>query len=126
MSLSEYFENTKGIGVLATADSSGNVDVAVYTKPYFEDDQTVSFIMADRLSYGNLQSNPKAAYLFKEEGKEFTGKRLFLTKIKENDNADFVNQLMKEHYPSWYEKYKDIKKYQVFFKITKQLPLVID
>ena len=28
MSLAEYFENVEGIGVLGTADSEGNVDLA--------------------------------------------------------------------------------------------------
>jgi hypothetical protein len=29
MSLTEYFENTKGLGVLATANSNGDVDAAL-------------------------------------------------------------------------------------------------
>ncbi len=35
MNLSDYFDNTKGYGVLATADSSGKVDAAVYARPHF-------------------------------------------------------------------------------------------
>lgn len=30
-----YFENTKGTGVLATADSDGKVDAAIYSRPHF-------------------------------------------------------------------------------------------
>lgn len=30
MKLSEYFENAKGVGVLATADAGGKVNTAVY------------------------------------------------------------------------------------------------
>ena len=67
MSLGEYFEKTKGLGVLATADSKGKVDAAIYSRPHVMDDETVAFIMADRLTHNNLQSNPHAAYLFKEE-----------------------------------------------------------
>ena len=33
MDLNEYFENVKGLGVLATADAQGCPDVAVYSKP---------------------------------------------------------------------------------------------
>jgi hypothetical protein len=124
MNLKEYFENAKGTGVLSTADSSGNVDAAFYSKPYFEDADTVSFIMLDRLTHINLKTNPKAAYLFKEDGGEFTGKRLFLTKIKEDDDADRINELMKAYYPTWYDRFKNEKKFQVFFKITKVLPLI--
>ena len=64
MKRSEYFEKTKGTGILATADGTGQVDAAVYARPHFLDEQTVAFIMADRLSHKNLQSNPHAAYLF--------------------------------------------------------------
>ena len=33
--LSEYFENAKGTGVLATTDMSGQVNQAIYAKPLF-------------------------------------------------------------------------------------------
>lgn len=33
MGLKDYFENTKGVGVLATADNNGKVDAAVYAGP---------------------------------------------------------------------------------------------
>ena len=62
MSLKEFFENTKGTGILATADSSGNVDIALYAKPFVIDEKTIAFIMLNKLSYANIQSNPKAAY----------------------------------------------------------------
>ena len=67
MSFSEYFDNTEGTGVLATSDSEGNVDLAVYARPHVEDDETVVLVMADKLSYTNLQQNPSAAYMFIEK-----------------------------------------------------------
>ena len=45
MSLAEYFESIKGIGVLATSDSDGNVNTAIYSRPYIIDDNTVAFSM---------------------------------------------------------------------------------
>ncbi len=82
MSLREYFENTRGRGVLATASADGKVDVAVYARPHAIDDETIAFIMADRLSHRNLESNPHAAYLFLESGEGYNGKRLFLTRLR--------------------------------------------
>ncbi len=35
MKLSDYFENSKGIGVLATTDLAGQVNQAIYAKPMF-------------------------------------------------------------------------------------------
>jgi putative heme iron utilization protein len=77
MKISEYFKTAKGTGVLATADSNGRVDVAFYAIPHVRDEDTIAFIMTDRLTHQNLQSNPHAAYLFMEEeeknsrGKDF-------------------------------------------------------
>jgi len=66
--LKTYFENTEGIGVLSTADAEGRVDAAVYSRPHSMEDGTLAFIMRDRLTHRNLQSNPHAAYLFIEKG----------------------------------------------------------
>jgi len=48
MDLQKYFEKAKGVGVMATADHSGKVDIAIYAKPHFMEDGTIAFIMADR------------------------------------------------------------------------------
>ena len=66
--LQEYFENSKGFGVLATADSNGKVNAAIYSRPHFLEKDTVTFIMRDRLTHHNLLSNPSATFLFVEEG----------------------------------------------------------
>lgn len=58
-------------GVLATADKSGEVNLAMYARPYFIDGHTVTFIIGERLTHENLKSNPGAAYLFTEERKYF-------------------------------------------------------
>ena len=62
----DYFENTKGVGVLATADADGKVNVAIYARPHFLDDNdgnTASFIMNERLSYANILENPHSSAL---------------------------------------------------------------
>jgi hypothetical protein len=60
MKLSEYFEKKIGTSVLATADDKGIVNVAIYSHPHFMDEETIAFIMADRLTHNNLQYNPHA------------------------------------------------------------------
>jgi hypothetical protein len=37
LKLSEYFEKTQGIGVLATTDAAGQVNQAIYSRPHFPD-----------------------------------------------------------------------------------------
>jgi hypothetical protein len=119
MDLKHYFEETEGRGVLATADSEGKVDVAVYSRPHVMGDDTVAFIMRERLTHENLKSNPHAAYLFMQKSEKFIGKRLFLTKIREEKDTDLAHSLRRRHYPDDGEPL-----YLVYFKIDKILPLI--
>ena len=120
MELKEYFENTEGSGVLSTADGDGKVDAAVYARPHFMEDGTIAMIMRDRLTHNNLQSNPHACYLFIEKGPGYKGKRLFLTKLREEQDSDLLQSLRRRQYIDE----KDETKYLVFFKTEKVLPLV--
>ncbi len=122
MTLDEYFYQNKGLGVLSTADSDGRVDAAIYARPHFMEDGTMAFIMRDRLSHHNLQSNPHATYLFKEEGTGYKGKRLFLTRMREEQNTELLESLRRRK--SDYGNGED--RFLVFFKLDKELPLVGD
>jgi hypothetical protein len=126
MKLSEYFGRTKGRGVIATSDSKGKVGTAVYGRPYFINEKTVAFIMADHLMYKNLQSNPYAAYLFMESKERYVGKRLYLTKIKEEKDRGLIDQIRRKVSCPVYDKYRDRIKYLVYFHIDKVLPLIGD
>ena len=122
MELKEYFEGTKGTGILATADKDGKVDMAVYGKPHFQEDGSVAFIMADRLTHHNLKNNDSAAYLFMEEDQGYKGKRLFLTKTGEEQDSELLYTLRNRKYAS--EKEEGKPRFLVFFKIDKVLPLI--
>ncbi|MEJ2164629.1 MAG: pyridoxamine 5'-phosphate oxidase family protein [Desulfobacterales bacterium] len=122
MSLKEYFEGTKGLGVLSTADGDGKVDSAIYARPHFMEDGTLAMIMRDRLSHHNLQSNPHANYLFKEEGPGYRGKRLFMTKVREEENTELLESLRRRKT----EYGEGEARFLVFFKVDKELPLVGD
>ena len=122
MNLNEYFENTKGFGVLATSDADGKVDTAVYARPHVMEDGSLAMIMRDRLSHHNLQSNSHAAYLFREAGNGYKGKRFFLTKIGEEQDTELLKSLRRREYIDS----KNEAKFLVFFKIDKELPLIGD
>ena len=119
MKIGEYFRGAKGTGVLATADSKGFVDVAIYAVPHVIDDETIAFIMTDKRTHQNLQSNPHAAYLFMEEEDPYKGKRLILTKTKEEKDSAAIESLRRKAYPELKG-----KEYLVYFKVDKVLPLV--
>lgn len=123
MTLESYFNEAKGTGVLATADSSGQVDVAIYARPHFLDEQTVAFIMADRLSHRNLQSNPHAAYLFIEGGEGYRGKRLHLTKVREETEPKAIQALRRRPLPAECG-VENESRFLVHFRVDRVRPLV--
>jgi hypothetical protein len=118
--LRRYFDDTKGTGVIATADRDGKVNVAVYSRPHFVEEDSLAFIMRDRLTHHNLQSNAHAAYLFVEEGPGYKGKRLHLTKVKEEENSERIQNLARRKYANE----KEGARFLVFFKVDKVLPLI--
>jgi hypothetical protein len=125
MNMQEYFEKTQGLGILATANSEGEVDLAIYARPHVLDETTIAFIMREHLSFKNLQSNPKAAYMFVEKGKGYSGKRLYLTKIREESDPDTINELRRRPRESYPEDDKSAANL-VTFSIDSIRPLVGD
>ena len=124
MSLAEYFENTKGLGVLATSDADGNVDIAVYSRPYIIDENTIAFSMLEKQSYSNIQSNPKAAYMFVEQSEGYTGKRLHLTRTGEEKDPERIKQIRQQHSKS--KDYGEKVRHLIYFTVDKIRPLVGD
>ena len=124
MNLAEYFNDIKGLGVLATSDSEGKVDVAVYSRPYIVDETTIAFSMLERLSYANIQSNPRAAYMFAEQGPGYAGKRLYLTRTGEEKDPERIKAIRQQHARS---REPDEKvRHLVYFSVDKIRPLVGD
>jgi len=122
MDFKEYFETTKGFGALAIADNLGRVNVAVYSRPQVMEDGSLAFIMRDRLTHANIQSNPRAAYLFREEGPGYKGKRIYLTKTGEEQDTELINQLRRRTTPD--EAREEQSRFLVFFRLDKELPLI--
>lgn len=120
MVLKDYFTSTKGMGVLATADKDGKVDAAIYARPHFMEDGTLAIIMRDKLTHHNLQSNPHATFLFVEDGSGYKGKRLFMTKRREEENSSLLKELRRRQYPDS----KEETRFLVFFSLDKELPLI--
>jgi hypothetical protein len=125
MKLNEYFENSKGVGILSTADIDGKVNAAIYGRPHFMEEDIVAFIAADRLTHTNLQTNPSAVYLFKEQN-SYEGKRLYLIKIREEKDSPLIDEIRRRKYNNADVKDKTESRFLVYFKIDKVLPLIGD
>ncbi|MEI6438406.1 MAG: pyridoxamine 5'-phosphate oxidase family protein [Candidatus Omnitrophota bacterium] len=124
MGLKHYLNCGKGFGVLSTADKTGRVDAAVYSRPQVISDKKIAFITADRLTHKNLLSNPYAVYLFKEDGPGYKGKRYYLKKTGETDDQGLIDQLRKFCHGKSCDEGHD-KKFLVYFNVQKVLPLVV-
>jgi hypothetical protein len=121
--LGTFFESTRGLGVLATADGQGRVNAAIYARPHLLADGSLAFIMGDRLTHENLKQNPHAAYLFVAEGSGYRGVRLHLTKVGESDDRELIDSLRRRAYsPADDERIGPL--FLVRFAVDQELPLI--
>jgi hypothetical protein len=123
MTLKEYFHNTRGTGILATADNEGRTDAAIYSRPHIMDDGSLAFIMRERLSFNNLQSNPHATFLFMEQAAHLKGLRLFMKKTGEDANHELISSMTRRNISPEEDKAAG-PKHIVYFSLEKALALV--
>ena len=123
MELNQYFASAKGTGILSTADDKGIVNAAVYATPHSMPDGLIAFIMRERKTYANISINPSACFVFIEAG-QLTGKRLYLTKVKEEQNSDLLFSLRRRHNKA--DSKPEETRHLVYFSVDKILPLVGD
>ncbi len=88
-----YLQAEGRSNVLATADKSGNVNLAVFGSLALADDATVIVMMGDNRSYENLRENSSATCLVTLHGKtgmQQEGCRLYLrVRSVEDEGAEF-------------------------------------
>ena len=121
MNLHEYFTEKSGFGVISTSNSSGEVNSAVYAKPHVIDDNTIAFIMRDRLTHSNILQNPQAHYMFIEQNQGFHGVRLSLTMLEESQDQDKIQALSRR--PSASNDDDEVR-FLITFTVTKTLMLL--
>jgi hypothetical protein len=124
MNWRRYFETKRGKGFLATAGKGGKVNIAVYSRPHVMDDNTLAFGMTDRLTHANLQENPHAVYAFNEE-RGFEGFRLYLERVREEKEGPLLEEIRKRADEVVCPGTGDLIQYVVYFRVAKDLPLVV-
>jgi hypothetical protein len=123
MTLQDYFQNTAGTGILATADHEGRVDAAIYSRPHIMEDGSLAFIMRERLTHSNLQSNPYATFLFMERTAHLQGMRLFLKKIREDTDQELIAKMTRRSLSPEQDRAAG-PKHIVYFTLERILALV--
>jgi hypothetical protein len=123
MNLKEYFESTKGVGVMSTSDNEGRVDSAIYARPHVMEDGSLAFIMRERLTHKNIGQNPFAAYLFIENAPGYQGVRLYLKKVREDTDEGLIKAMTRRCLTPEEDAAKG-PKYLVYFTVEKVLELI--
>lgn len=123
MNLKEYFADNSGLGILSTADAEGRVDAAIYARPHVMEDGSVAIIMRDRLSHKNLQENPYAVYLFIAAQNGYQGVRVFLKKVREDQDQELIKQMTRRSLSPEEDASKG-PKFMVYLTVEKVLQLV--
>lgn len=125
MTLKDYFESRSGICILSSADKSGKVTTAVYSAPRVTEDGMACFIMRERLTYRNITENPHAACMFIENGMGYQGIRLFLTKVREDNDQELIGRMTRRHLSLEEDRAKG-PKHLAIFRVERILPLIGD
>lgn len=120
LDLHDYFENAQGTGIMASADAQGKVNIAIYARPRVLDNGRVALILANKLTLKNLRENPRAAYLFIENGPGYRGMRLYLKKVGEESQKEKVKAMLRD--PMHKRAGDDLT--VVYFQLEKVLSLV--
>ncbi len=125
MTLKDYFDARSGTCIVSSADSGGRVTTAIYSAPRVLEDGTVCFIMRERLTYRNVRENPHAACMFIERGGGYQGVRLFLTKVREDNDPELISRMTRRHLSPDEDRARG-PKHLVVFRVERVLPLIGD
>ena len=120
MNIDNYFTEKSGFSVLSTSSKKGEVNSAVYAKPHVINNNTIAFIMRDRLTLKNVHENPLAHYMFVEHDHGFHGVRLSLTMLEESQDQERISSLSRQSTTEASEE----ERYLVTFTVNKALTLV--
>ena len=125
MLLKDYLRQVSGTGVLSTSDSAGNVNSAIYSKPFVTEDGLLAFLMRERQSWRNIEENPHASFMFIEKGKPCHGIRVRLVGVAEESDRELIDRMTR----SWISAEEDKElgpKHLVYFRIEQIRKLVGD
>jgi hypothetical protein len=67
---------------------------------------------------------PAAVYLFMESVEGYAGKRLYVTKTKEEENSPLIEKIQRGERCPADEEYQKQNRFLVYFMIDKTIPLI--
>jgi hypothetical protein len=113
-----------GRGIIATSDSSGNVNIAVYARPHIVDEKTVAWGMTEGRTWSYVKENPRAAYLYMNPGPGYAGVRLALALKEFRESGDMLETIKKHTAEIVSPGAAEAVIHVAFFKIEEIRPLI--
>ena len=123
----ELFNKRPRIGALSTANSKGEVNVAVFGSPQMIDENTVVMGIGKNRSLQNLQENSKAVFIVVEPGKgliDWKGARVYLEVAKIETEGGFLDQIKESITKQGGKQAGDMIIAAIRFNITEVRPIV--
>lgn len=124
----EFFNKRPRNCLLCTADSKGEVDVAVYGTPRMIDEKTVVLGSGNKRSLQNLRENPRAAILVTEPGEivhDSKGVRVYLKVTAIETEGALYDEIKEEVEKRAGKSSADNLKAAVVFTVTEVRPLIV-
>ena len=125
--LLEIFNKQPRIGTLSTANTQGDVNVAVFGSPQMIDENTVVMGIGENRSFRNLRENPKAVFIVMEPGDtimDWKGARVYLEALAIETGGGFYDQIRDNIAKAAGEQAAKMIHAAVQFKITDVRPIV--
>lgn len=123
----EMFNRKNRIGALATADTDGDVNAAVFGSPRMIDEETVVMAIGNNRSYQYLKKNPKAAFIVIEPGDApmtWKGVRLYLEVDAMERYGELVDSFRKNIRKLAGDQSANAIVAAIRFKVTEVRPLI--
>ncbi len=102
-----------GIGIMATSDSKGWVNMAIYSPPIITNEGLLVFGATERLTYKNIKENPRAMFMFIRLNKGWEGVRIRLSLVKDEVSGPMLENLR--------ERFKEMGYYHLASEICHAL-----
>jgi hypothetical protein len=125
--LMSIFNKRPRIGTLSTANTRGEVNVAVFGSPQMIDENTVVMGIGENRSFSNLRENPRAVFMVVEPGgtiMDWKGARVYLEALDIETGGGFYDQIVENIEKAAGKAAAKMIHAAVRFKITDVRPIV--
>ena len=121
------FNKYPRIGTLSTANTEGEVNVAVFGSPRMIDENTVVMGIGQNRSFRNLERNPRAVFIVMEPGEtvmDWKGARVYLEATDMETEGDFYDEIKQNIAKAAGKQASEMIHAAIRFKITEVRPIV--